>query len=71
MRRSLTLAALGTGTVLGTALPAVAQATDSEWQANIEIVVAGSAVGDETPLLRIDLRARFGRPPSRRVNAST
>ena len=50
MRRSLTLAALGTGTVLGTALPAVAQATDSEWQANIEIVVAGSAVGDETPL---------------------
>lgn len=50
MRRSLTLAVLGAGTVVGTALPALAQTADGEWRADIEITVAGSAVDEETPL---------------------
>ena len=50
MRRSLTLAVLGAGTVVGAALPALAQTADGEWRADIEITVAGSAVDDETPL---------------------
>ena len=50
MRRAIALAALGAGTVMGAAAPAFAQAADGEWQADIAVTLAGSAVDDDTPL---------------------
>ena len=50
MRRAITLAALGAGTVFGAALPAFAQSGDGEWKADFEVTAAGGAIEDETPL---------------------
>ncbi len=50
MRRAIALAAFGAGTVMGAATPALAQATDGEWQAYIAVTLAGSAMEADTPL---------------------
>ncbi len=50
MRRSITLAALGAGTVLGAALPALAQTADGEWQVDFEATAVGAAIEDESAL---------------------
>ena len=50
MRRSITLAALGAGTVLGAALPALAQTADGEWQVDFEATGVGAAIEDESAL---------------------
>lgn len=50
MRRSIALASLGLGTALGAVAPAFAQDTDGEWQADIEVTLAGAAIDEETAL---------------------
>ncbi len=50
MRRSITLAILGTGAVFGAAAPAFAQASDGEWRLDLEATAAGAIIDEETPL---------------------
>lgn len=50
MRRSIALASLGLGTVLGPAPQAFAQAADGEWQADIEVIVAAAAIDEEADI---------------------
>ncbi|HOY79153.1 MAG TPA: porin [Hyphomonadaceae bacterium] len=50
MRRSFTLAILGTGAAFGTALPAFAQAADGEWAFGLEATATGAIMDEKTPL---------------------